>query len=582
MIVVTGTGIVSAIGTNTPEVARALLADTNGIAPVRFLETQHRQMPVGEVKLSNEDLAQRLGVPCTAQTSRTMLLGTLALREALAMAGISSEQLANVALVSGTTVADMDCAERCFDAAQSCNSLGDCGRSTEEMAQHIGPFGFVTTCSTACSSAANAFILGANLLRSGRFKQVVVGGTECLSRFHFNGFRSLMILDGEPCRPFDDTRAGLNLGEGAAFVVLETAENAAQRGAEALAELSGWGNACDAFHQTASSDDGIGAVLSMRQALQRAGLKPADIDYVNAHGTGTPNNDASESVALRSVFGENVPPVSSTKSRTGHTTSASGSIESVICLLAMCQGFIPSNLNWQKPMAYGIVPVAQTLREQQLRHVLCNSFGFGGNDTSLVFSALPTSKQPSQRPALRPVYVKTVVQFADIPEAELPRIPPLVSRRLSGVLRRALLTSLVTLKRAGIEQPQAIITGTAMGCVDETEKFLRELANDGEGSLKPTNFIHSTHNTISSLIAIHTHCHSYNSTYAHGQRSLESALTDAWLQIALGDLETALVGWHDEGGQIALSMVLTNEADGAAYTLNSLEDVRQLCSNYSH
>ena len=582
MIVVTGTGIVSAIGTNTPEVARALLADTNGIAPVCFLETQHRQMPVGEVKLSNEDLAQRLGVPCTAQTSRTMLLGTLALREALAMAGIGSEQLANVALVSGTTVADMDCAERCFDAAQSCNSLGDCGRSTEEMVQHIGPFGFVTTCSTACSSAANAFILGANLLRSGRFKQVVVGGTECLSRFHFNGFRSLMILDGEPCRPFDDTRAGLNLGEGAAFVVLETAENAAQRGAEALAELSGWGNACDAFHQTASSDDGIGAVLSMRQALQRAGLKPADIDYVNAHGTGTPNNDASESVALRSVFGEKVPPVSSTKSRTGHTTSASGSIESVICLLAMCQGFIPSNLNWQKPMADGVVPVAQTLREQQLRHVLCNSFGFGGNDTSLVFSALLTSKQPSQRPAVRPVYVKTMVQFADIPEAELPRIPPLVSRRLSGVLRRALLTSLVTLKRADIEQPQAIITGTAMGCVDETEKFLRELANDGEGSLKPTNFIHSTHNTISSLIAIHTHCHSYNSTYAHGQRSLESALTDAWLQIALGDLETALVGWHDEEGQIAISMVLTNEADGAAYTLNSLEDVRQLCSNYSH
>ena len=233
-------------------------------------------------------------------------------------------------------------------------------------------------------------------------------------------------------------------------------------------------------------------------------------------------------------------------------------------------------------MADGIVPVAQTLREQQLRHVLCNSFGFGGNDTSLVISALPTSKQPSQRPALRPVYVKTMVQFADIPETELPRIPPLVSRRLSGVLRRALLTSLVTLKRTGIEQPQAIITGTALGCVDETEKFLRELANDGEGSLKPTNFIHSTHNTISSLIAIHTHCHSYNSTYAHGQRSLESALTDAWLQIALGDLETALVGWHDEEGQIAISMVLTNEADGAEYTLNSLEDVRQLCSNYSH
>ena len=582
MIVVTGTGIVSAIGTNTSEVANALLEDVSGIAPVSFLQTQHRQMPVGEVKLSNEQLAQRLGIVSTDNTSRTMLLGTLALREALAMAGIKDDELEGVALVSGTTVADMDCAEQRFDPRNDHVALGDCGRSTEDMAQHVGRFGFVTTCSTACSSAANAFILGANLLRSGRFKQVVVGGTECLSRFHFNGFRSLMILDGEPCRPFDAMRAGLNLGEGAAFVVLETAEHAAQRGAKAMAQLSGWGNACDAFHQTASSDDGIGAVLSMRQALQRAGLKPADIQYVNAHGTGTPNNDASESEALHRVFGETMPPVSSTKSRTGHTTSASGSIEAVICLLAMRHGFIPSNLNWHHAMDKGIVPVAKTLRQQQLQHVLCNSFGFGGNDTSLVFSALSASSKPWSQQPLRPVYVKTMVTFGDIPEAELPRIPPLVARRLSGVLKRALLTSLVALQRSGIQQPQAIITGTAMGCVVETEKFLTELATDGEGSLKPTNFIHSTHNTISSLIAIHTHCHSYNSTYAHGQRSLESALTDAWLQITLGDLNSALVGWHDEADQKAVSFVLTNEPEGAVCTLHSLDDLQKLCCACLH
>ena len=182
MIVVTGTGIVSAIGTNTSEVANALLEDVSGIAPVSFLQTQHRQMPVGEVKLSNEQLAQRLGIVSTGNTSRTMLLGTLALREALAMAGIKDDELEGVALVSGTTVADMDCAEQRFDPRNDHVALGDCGRSTEDMAQHVGRFGFVTTCSTACSSAANAFILGANLLRSGRFKQVVVGGTETLRR----------------------------------------------------------------------------------------------------------------------------------------------------------------------------------------------------------------------------------------------------------------------------------------------------------------------------------------------------------------------------------------------------------------
>ena len=581
MIVVTGTGIVSALGTNTAETHRALLDDVYGLAPVRHLETQHRQMPVGEVQLSNGQLAQLLGLPCTANTSRTALLGTLALREALDMAGISTQELGDVALVSGTTVADMDCAERRFDPARTDNELGDCGRSTEEMARNVGRFAFVTTCSTACSSAANAFILGANLLRSGRFTKVVVGGTECLSLFHFNGFRSLMILDGEPCRPFDNTRAGLNLGEGAAFVVLETAESAAQRGAKPLAVLSGWGNACDAFHQTASSDDGLGAALAMQQALKRAGLQPKDIDYVNAHGTATPNNDASESMALQRVFGPDVAPVSSTKSRTGHTTSASGSIEAVICLLAMRHGFIPGNLNWREPMTEGIVPVAHTLRGQQLRHVLCNAFGFGGNDTSLIFSAPYSQTTPSQQP-LRPVYVRLALRFEDIAESEMPRIPPLVARRLSGVLRRALLTSLVALQRSGLKEPQAIITGTAMGCVEETEKFLREMAIEGESSLKPTNFIHSTHNTISSLIAIHTHCHGYNSTYAHGMRSLESALTDAWLQIALGDLQTALVGWHDEAGQTALSMVLTSEAEGAISALHTLEDVQQLCSSYLH
>ena len=158
----------------------------------------------------------------------------------------------------------------------------------------------------------------------------------------------------------------------------------------------------------------------------------------------------------------------------------------------------------------------------------------------------------------------------------------MVARRLSGVLKRALLTSLVALQRSGIQQPQAIITGTAMGCVVETEKFLTELATDGEGSLKPTNFIHSTHNTISSLIAIHTHCHSYNSTYAHGQRSLESALTDAWLQIALGDLNSALVGLHDEADQKAVSFVLTNEPEGAVCTLHSLDDLQKLCCACLH
>ena len=174
---------------------------------------------------------------------------------------------------------------------------------TDQIAAHFGEWGYVTTLSTACSSAANAFIPRSHCSsKVGAYDCVVVGGSEALSRFHYNGFRSLLILDPDSCRPFDSSRAGLNLGEGAAFVVLERESHALARGVQPLATLSGWGNACDAFHQTASSEEGIGAVLAMQAALRRAGLQPADIGYINAHGTGTPNNDASELAAVRSMF----------------------------------------------------------------------------------------------------------------------------------------------------------------------------------------------------------------------------------------------------------------------------------------
>ena len=153
--------------------------------------------------------------------------------------------------------------------------------------------------------------------------------------------------------------------------------------------MSGFGNACDAFHQTASSENGEGAFLAMQKALKMAGLRPEDIDYVNAHGTGTPNNDASESAALRRVFGEQMPPVSSTKAFTGHTTSASGSIEAVFCLLALQEGFIPANLNWATPDPACITPYRggeAPTGHLPLKHILCNAFGFGGNDSSLLFS----------------------------------------------------------------------------------------------------------------------------------------------------------------------------------------------------
>lgn len=387
---ITGAGIVSAIGNGKAETLTALREKRTGVGPLQYMKTAHREFPVGEVKLSDEQMKQLLGIS-EEPTTRTALMGMLAMQEALSEAGLTS-RISPVALVSGTTVGGMDKSEQYYldyldnDTRNDYIKTHDCGATTEMIARRFGLFSMVTSISTACSSAANAIVLGANLIRSGQTDIAVVGGSECITKFHLNGFNSLMILDHEQCRPFDATRAGLNLGEGASYLVLETAASAQRRGAKVIGELRGYGNACDAFHQTASSDDGEGAFLAMSKALALAGMKPTDISYVNAHGTGTPNNDQSESQALMRLFGDQMPPVSSTKGMTGHTTSASGSVETTICLLALQYNLLPANYGWANQMENGITPVVDTVPAKPLTNVMCNSFGFGGNDTSIIIS----------------------------------------------------------------------------------------------------------------------------------------------------------------------------------------------------
>lgn len=382
-VFISGCGVVSAIGVGRGETLLSLKEGRRGLAPARYLQTTHKELPLGEVKLSNSQMKALLGIPDGRTVSRTSLLAMMAVQEALQEAG--ELRAFNPAFISGTTVGGMDISEQ-MPPEQRHPEEWDCGASSQAVADYFGFFSQVITPSTACSSAANALLLGARLIKAGRCEVVVAGGSECLSLFHLNGFRSLMIVDGELCRPFDVSRAGLNLGEGAAYVVLESEEHALARGAKPQAYLDGWGNACDAYHQTASSPDGEGAFLAMTKAIQVAGLKPADIGYINAHGTGTPNNDESESHALQRVFGANMPPVSSTKGLTGHTTSASGSIEAVFCILALQNGFLPGNAGFTTPFEGGIVPIREAMPAPDVKHVLCNAFGFGGNDTSLLIS----------------------------------------------------------------------------------------------------------------------------------------------------------------------------------------------------
>ena len=553
-IAITGEGIICAIGADKASVLSALRSKETGIATMRYLPSAHHELPVGEVKMSDDEMKSHLGIDLSLEVSRTALMGMMAVRQALSDAQVSGSKGERIVFISGTTVAGMDVTERHFtemrtsDDHLSCLNYHSCGDNTRQIADHFGCFSGYTTVSTACSSAANALILGAEMLKAGEADIVVAGGTEALSVFHLNGFNSLMILDKAHCQPFDEMRQGLNLGEGAAYVVLESEEHARKRQVSTHAFLRGYGNACDAFHQTASSENGEGAYLAMQEALGMAGLNPKDVDYVNAHGTGTPNNDFSESVALQRVFGSQMPPVSSTKGFTGHTTSASGSIEAVICLLAMHHGFLPANLGWKQPMSDGIIP---TLGEDKvsLRHVLCNSFGFGGNDSSLLLSMDPDCRAVPASP-MSTSSISELARVEICSEEELAEIrdfvKPLEARRMGKLMKASLLSSLKALRQAGIDCPDAIITGTSLGCWENTETLLTQIEQEGEVMLSPTNFMQSTHNTIGSNIAIRTHCHGYNVTYTQCDESLEWALRDARRQLMSGRCKTVLVGCHDE------------------------------------
>lgn len=558
-IVITGEGIVCAIGHDKASVVDALLHGRTGIHAMKHLGSVHKELPVGEVDLSNDEMQALLGLGPSEEVSRTTMMGMMAVEQALIDAeindgkderGIKSQR---IVLVSGTTVGGMDITEKYFGhlkvSDEHLDTLRhhDCGSCTHDIANYFGIFDDCTTISTACSSAANAIVLGAQLLQSGQADIVVAGGTEALSLFHLNGFNSLMILDKERCRPFDATRAGLNLGEGAAYIVMEREDMAQERNATIHAYLAGYGNACDAFHQTASSDNGEGAYLAMREAIEMAGITVSTIDYVNAHGTGTPNNDLSESVALHRIFGNDMPPVSSTKSYTGHTTSASGSIEAVICLLAMRHRFIPSNLGWQHAMEGGILP-SMGVSNIALRHVLCNAFGFGGNDTSLLFSAqVPMVSLPAihSNIALKELSRVEVNTEEDLKELKT-YVSVLESRRMGKLMKASLLTSLKALDIAGIERPDAIITATAMGCLENSERLLEQIEAEGETSVKPTYFMQSTHNTLGSNIAIRTKCHGWNVTFTHGKQSLDWALREAKMLLGSGRYKRVLVGVHDE------------------------------------
>ena len=399
-ILVTGVGAVSAAGMSVEENVGTLSAGRRPLHTPELLKTSLK-LPVGEVMADSRELLSILGLHKDKVVTRTALLAALAVSEAVRDAGLGANALqgGRTGLILGTSAGGMDLSEIFYEEAGRGGIAGDlnrvrmhdCGATVRFVADYIGLKGFSTAVSTACSSAGNAIMLGARMIMSGLLDTVIAGGSDPLCRFTINGFNSLRILSSDLCRPFDIARDGLNLGEGAGFIVLARERPGMEMAADgkAYCTLSGWANTDEAYHQTGSQPSGVGAYASMSEALSVAGLNPGDIDYINTHGTATRGNDLAECTAIRRLFGDRAV-FGSFKGYIGHTLAASEGIEAVLCAVSIKRQAVWPSAGFSEPdPEIGISPLCPSgMQPMRIRHLVSNSFGFGGNDSSLVFSRL--------------------------------------------------------------------------------------------------------------------------------------------------------------------------------------------------
>ena len=384
-------GVISAIGNTVAENRVSLIEGKCGIGrlemfPSKFSDTR----PVAEIKISTNALKEKLHA-FEPGVTRTTLLALHAMEEALADSGLTTAEIAafDTALIGANTVGGMCLTDEMYQDSKKDSpgseyiSAYDYGSINMYLQNRYAMTGPVNTINTACSSSANAIMYGARLIRSGRVKRAIVGGVDSLAKFTINGFNSLHILSNEICTPFDEGRKGLNLGEAAAFLVLEKESDVS--GKKIYAALSGYSNANDSFHASSLSDDGIGPYKVMSDALAFAKLNPSQIDFINAHGTATENNDQVESIAMIRLFGK-VPAFGSTKGNVGHTLGAAGAIEAVYCILNLSEQELYPALHFKNPIPDTGLKPALSYEKTALTHIMSNSFGFGGNCSSLIFS----------------------------------------------------------------------------------------------------------------------------------------------------------------------------------------------------
>lgn len=393
-VAITGLGIFCSVGTNVEAFRQSLKKGKMGIGPITIFDTSKYPCKIG-AEIRNYEPKIFFNKKELKKISRTDQFALIASEEAVKASKIRSYPSEEVGVFLGAGAGGM------FEAEAYHREVLLKGKSkpsllwpfipsytTDRVAERFGFSGPKFTVTTACSSSATAIGYGADLIRSDQSKAILCGGSDAMSELTFGGFNSLKAMDPSPCKPFDRKRAGMSLGEGAGILILEDLDEAVKRGANIYAEFLGYGIGGEAYHITAPEPTGMREARMMREALKESGIVPSDVDYINAHGTGTPLNDKIETLSIKSVFGERAYsiPVSSIKSMVGHCLGSAGAIEAVASILSLTDQFIPPTLNHQKgDEDCDLDYVPGTSRAMEVKVVLSNSFAFGGNCTTLVF-----------------------------------------------------------------------------------------------------------------------------------------------------------------------------------------------------
>lgn len=568
-VYIRGAGIISPIGLGLTATEKFLRQNCSAIRPLElFSLVQGSPLPVGQAP----------GLEDPSPYPRTHQLALIAAKQAMEECDHPPD-----AIILGTTTGGILTTEELLKSGSKgkksyqyhgLNTVADC------IARDLNCTGPALVVSTACSSGVVAITLALRMLRSGRATTVLAGGVDSLSRLTYFGFHSLQLVDRAGCKPLDQDRQGMAVAEGAGMLLLTT-----EKPQHCLAELLGAGLSCDAHHPAAPHPEGTGAFMAMQRALTDTGLPPDEIGYINLHGTGTPENDLAESKAVRSLF-PTLPPLSSIKGASGHSLAAAGAIEAVVSAIAVSQGLMPANTGLTKvDPALGLTPLTSPM-ELPVRAVLSNSFGFGGNNGSLVITRPETFLQAASSPPSTPLAIHgfscltgagdllaTIAQLNnDAAVAGLPpndaiseNLPPRLIRRLKRLPRMALSLAAGALEDSDLDSQKldSVFMGTGWGALSETHDFLTRLIDSDEQFPSPTDFVGSVHNGPASQVAIMFGATGPNITTSGGDYSFEQALVAA--DLMLENLAApALILGADEGHDTFSPLLDPSIAPGSA------------------